>query len=257
MKARATFVALLLLLLVPLPMPISAQEATEDAVEDADPEVVAVDEEKAKAMLTVLKAAEKSRDTKALLVALESFVVARNEKFVKPLGKLAAHKMMHVRILAVKALGSQKDPVKKVGPAIWKVYQSRQNKKLDKVRAAAISAMRRVKFDNKMVMKELEGEFKKVKSTEIMKECVRYFGDLKKAEMVRWLIDWVEAPQPAAVNSGSNPPAAYWERMWKIWDQIREPVRTALINITGKDYPTETQWRVWLDSDEARRLGVR
>ena len=116
--------------------------------------------------------------------------------------------------------------------------------------------MRRVQFDNKQVMKELEGEFKKVVSSEIMKECVRYFGDLKKAEMVRWMIDWVEAPQPASVNSPSNPPASYWERLWKIWEKIKEPVRTALINITGQDYPTERQWRVWLESDQARRLGA-
>ncbi len=254
MNAPATILALLALLALS-PVPLFAQEAGEEVDADADPEVTAVDDDKAREMLGALKAAEKSRDVAKIMKELELFITSRNAKFVKPLGKLASNKVMHIRIQATKALGSQ-EPRKKVGPALWKVYKSPQNKKLDRVRAAAISAMRRVRFDNKTVMKELEGEFKKVKSVEIMKECVRYFGELKKAEMVKWLINWIEAPQPASVNSASNPPASHWERMWKIWEQIKDPVRDALIGITGRDYETERQWRVWLDSDQARRLGA-
>lgn len=250
-----TTILILLALLALMPLPLLAQEAAEEVVEEADPEITEVDDDKAKAMLEELKVAEKSRDTAIIMKALEPFITSRNERFLKPLGKLAANRVMDIRIRATKAIGSQ-EPVKKVGPALWKIYKSPQNKKLDEVRAVAISSMRRVKFDNRNVMNELEGEFKKATSTEIMKECIKYFGELKKAEMVKWLVGWVEAPQPASVSSGSNPPAAYWERMWKIWEQIKDPVREALIKITGKDYETEQQWRVWLDSDEARKLGA-
>jgi hypothetical protein len=253
MKSLATILALLFLLL--LSMPLLAQESEDPNEIEADPEVEAVDDEKATEMLEELKAAEKSREVPKIMATLEKFITSRNGKFLKPLRKTASHKVMAVRIQATKAIGSQ-EPVKKVGPALWKIYKSPQNKKIDAVRAAAISSMRRVKFDSKNVMKELEGEFKKASSTEVMRECVRYFGDLKKAEMVRWLVDWVEAPQPASVNSASNPPAAYWERMWKIWEKLKVPVREALIKITSRDYETERQWRVWLDSDEARRMGA-
>ncbi len=254
MKLFATIAAVLLLL-----SPVAFGQGEEYVAPpdmEPDPEVVVVEDEEAKKLLDALAVAEKTRELPKIGAAIDAIVLARNEKFVKPLGKLTKHRAEALRVAAVKALGSQV-PMKKIGPMIYKVMKSPQNKDSVKVQAAAIASLRRVQFDSPPVMKELESIFKKVQDTDLMRECIRYFGDLKKVEMVPLLIDWVEAPQPANVNSGTNPPAAYWERMWNVWDQIKKPVRDALTALTGKDYPTETQWRVWVKSDEARKLGIR
>lgn len=222
----------------------------------ADPEVVAVEDDKAKEMLEALDEVSGSRDSNLIIVALEPFVTSRNEDFLKPLEKLTKHRDHAVRIMAVKALGSQ-EPQKKVGMALLKILTSRQNKDVPGVLAMAVSSLRRVKFDHPRVMKELESHFVKNMHPPVMAECARYFGEMKKYEMVKKMVEWIEAPQPASVNSPSNPPASYWKRMWEIWEAMKLPIRVGLKTMTGKDYPTVAQWKNWLDSREARELGIR
>ena len=90
-----------------------------------------------------------------------------------------------------------------------------------------------------------------------MKEGARYFGDLRVKKMVKPLVYWVEAPQPGDVNDEENPPASYWERMWNIWNDIRDHVLYALRKITGQEYTLKREWEIWIRSPEAKRLGIK
>ena len=108
--------ALGLLLLLLLLVPATAQEQPGEDDPDADPEVVEVDDDKAKEMLAALEEAEDTRDEAQIAAAIKPFLTARNQKFVKPLGKLAKHKSEAVRLAATRALGSQA-PAKKAGPS--------------------------------------------------------------------------------------------------------------------------------------------
>jgi len=207
-------------------------------------------------MLKELDEAVDTKDPNTILKALEPFITASNEKFLKPVEKLSKHKSRNVRVMATHVLGSQ-PPAKKAGVACFKVMMSRQNKGQAAIIAMAISSMRRLEFASKTVTKELESHWRKQKDTQVMKQIAKYYGDLKMVEMVKGLVEWVEAPQPASVKSGSNPPASYWKRMWEIWDVINKDVRIALFDITGKEYTTIRQWKVWLDSTEARKMGIR
>ena len=221
-----------------------------------DPEVVSIDDEKAKELLKALDDASDTNDANLIIAAIEPFVTSRHDDSVKVLEKLARHRDLAVRAVAVKALGSQ-EPAGKIGPMLLKILTGRQNKDAPAVMAQAVSSLRRVKFDHPRVMKELESHFRKNMHEQVMAECVRYFGDLKKYEMIKQMIYWIEAPQPASINSPSNPPASYWKRMWEIWEAVKLPVQVGLKNMTGKDYETVAQWRNWLDSREAKELGIR
>ena len=104
---------------------------------------------------------------------------------------------------------------------------------------------------------EIRGLFVKPAAVEVMRECVRYFRDLKRLDCVSLLATWVEQPQPASVNSGSNSPESYWKAMWEIWAAIRLDVRAALKVLTGKEFETQKVWRDWIDSAEGKQLGVK
>lgn len=223
-----------------------------------DPKVTAVEDPEAKLLLQKLDEAgdlaKKEKSPTPLVEAIQPLVERRHEDFVKDLEKLVNHVAPEVRLVAVKALASQEG--KKVGPKLLSVVTSKANDDHSEIVAAAIGGLRRQKFDHPAVMKELESLFRKQLDTLVMKECARYFGDLKKLDAFNMMLFWVEAPQPANVNSGSNPPASYWKRMWEIWDGIKEAVWVALYDMTGKTFRTEREWRDWLDTREAKELGL-
>ncbi len=224
-----------------------------------DPVVRTLTKEQAKPLLSDLDDAVGTKDVNKIVAALKKLVTARNEKFLKPIEKLTKHRRYaSVRVMATRALGSQ-TPVKKVGPILFKILldKAKVNKKSPQARAEAIAGLRRIRFDKPIVVKELESEFRKASKPRMMRECARYFGDLKKVGTVKMLIGWVEAPQPANPNSPTNPPAAYWQRMWEVWDEIKPATMYALKNITGREFETEREWRTWLDTREAKKLGIR
>jgi hypothetical protein len=223
---------------------------------EPDPKVEAVDGEGAKALLEKLEAAVEAKDENGIISVVESFFTASHEDFAKPLEKLAAHRAVSVRVAAVKALGSQ-GPAKKVGPVLFRILMSPQNKDAKSVMAMAIASMRRIAFSPKPVVDEIKSQFQKRADMAIMREAVRYFGDLKLVDTVPMLVEWVERPEPANPNSPTNPPASYWQTMFEIWSEIKAVVAYSLRTITGKEYETERLWREWMGTPEARKLGIR
>jgi hypothetical protein len=255
---RLFLVVAAVLLLVGSPAHAYAQ-AGKDSKEDADPKVVEADKEQAKLLLDRLEKAKKDKkNTNGIVKAIEPLVTRSNEKFVKPLDKLAKHREVSVRVMAVRALGSQV-PAKKVGPVLFGILQDRtkRNKKSPQVIAHAIASLRRLKFDKKPVADEITRQFRKVVHTSIMKECVKYFGDLRKKDTVKMLVYWVEAPQPGMVDDPSNPPSSYWEKLWNVWDEIKDDVLDALRKITGQEFTKKSQWEKWVRSPAAKRMGIK
>ncbi len=223
---------------------------------EPDPTVEAADEERAKALLAALDAAVDAKDENGIISAVEAFFTASHEDFAKPLEKLASHRAVSVRVAAVKALGSQ-GPAKKVGPVLFRILMSPQNKDARPVMAMAIGSMRRLAFCPKPVVDEIKSQFQKRADMAVMREAVRYFGGLKMVDTVPMLVEWVERPEPANPNSPSNPPASYWQTMFEIWTEIKAVVVWSLKEITGKEYETERLWREWMGTPEARKLGIR
>jgi hypothetical protein len=225
---------------------------------EKDPEVVEAGKEEAKTLLKALDKAlkDKKAEEKVLIDAIEPMIAKSSEKFFKSLTKAAKHKSMSVRVVAIKAIGSQKEPAKKIGSTLFNLMKSKQNKHSAAVIAMTIDSFRRQNYSKKPVADEIESHFRKAKYPLVMKACARYFGDMKMADKVKMLIEWVEAPQPASVNSASNPPASYWKRMWEIWDEIKDTVWYSLEKITGKDFKTTKEWRRWIRTPEAKKMGI-
>ncbi|MCU0724444.1 MAG: hypothetical protein MUE73_01440 [Planctomycetes bacterium] len=233
-------------------------EEPDGKVEDAnaDPKVSPVDREKAKELLKGLDDAVAAKEENAIVAALEPLITASHEDFIKKLGALANHRFLSVRVSAVKALGSQ-EPMKKVAPILIALLKAKQIESFPPALAMCVSSLRRLGCDSKPAFDEIRSLFVKPAAIDVMREIVRYFRDLKRLDCVSLLVAWVEQPQPASVNSGSNPPESYWKAMWEIWSGIRLEVRDALRTLTGKEFETQKVWREWIDSPEARKLGVK
>ena len=223
---------------------------------DADPVVIGAEKEEAKKLLDALTKAVKSKDSKLIISAIEPMFKRSSEKFFKDLSKLAKHRSGHIRIVAMKALGSQKEPAKKIGSTLTGLLKFKPNKSYGPALGMAIDSLRRQKFNRKPTVDEIESIFKKQTHPEAMAAAARYFGDLVMKDKVKLLVPWVEAPQPASVNSATNPPASYWKRMWEIWDGMKHAVWYSLESITGKDFKTKREWEQWLRTPEAKRMGV-
>ena len=222
----------------------------------SDPKAEPVDMEKAKELLKKLDEAVEAKEEAGILSALESFFTASHEDFVKDLQKVATHRSVAVRVAAVKALGSQ-GPAKRVGPILLNLLKAKPNSDFPAVQGMCVSSMRRLAFDAKAAFDEIRSLFVKPADIDVMRECVKYFRDLKRYDCVSLLVYWVEQPQPASVNSGSNPPESYWKRMWEIWSSIKNEVRDALKTLTGQEFESEKVWRDWIDSPEAKKMGVK
>ncbi|MHC4471792.1 MAG: HEAT repeat domain-containing protein [Planctomycetota bacterium] len=253
---RPTTLLLVGALVLVVAAPVHAQ--AKNSKETPDPKVTEVDKDKAKELLDKLDKAKRSKETNKIVKALEPFVAHSSEKFVKPLEKLLKHKEAAVRVMAVRALGSQ-GPAKKIGPVLYSVVldKAKRNRKSPAVIGQAISSLRRLRFDKKPVVDEIMGQFRKNVHASIMKECARYFGDLRRKDTVTMLVYWVEAPEPGDIHNPNNPPSAYWERLWNIWDEIRDSVLEALRKITGKEFTTTKGWQSWLRTPEAKRLKLK
>jgi len=221
-----------------------------------DPKVAEVDKDEAKKLLDVLTKAVKTKDVKKIMAAVEPMVTKSNERFFKDLAKLAKDRRMNVRVISLRALGSQKEPVKKISSTLFAILRAKPFKHSAPTLAMAIDSLRRQKVKKKQIADEIESHFKKAQQPETMKACVRYFGDMVMLDKVKMLIPWVEAPQPANVNSPTNPPASYWRRLNEIWSEIKETVWYSLETMTGKDFKTRRDWEKWSRTLEAKRMGV-
>jgi len=221
-----------------------------------DPKVVEVEKDEAKKLLDALTKAVKTKEATKIVPAVEPLIEKSNEKFFKDLAKLAKHKNQNVRVVALRALGSQKEPAKKITSTLFGILRAKPFQHSGPTLAMAIDSLRRQKVDKKQVADEIESHFTKAKQPETMKAAVRYFGDMLMKDKVKKLIPWVEQPQPANPNSPTNPPASYWKRMWEIWNEIKETVWYSLETITGKDFKTRREWEKWSRSTEAKRMGI-
>ncbi|MEN8149992.1 MAG: hypothetical protein ABFS86_09220 [Planctomycetota bacterium] len=223
---------------------------------DADPEVKELEKDEAKKLLAALSKAVKTKDANKIIAAAEPMITKSHETFFKDLAKLAKHRSGNVRIVATKALGSQKEPAKKIGSTLTGLLMYKPNKSYGPALGMIIDSLRRQKFTRKPTVDEIEGIFKKQTHPKAMRAAARYFGDNLMLDRVKLLVQWVEAPQPASVNSPSNPPASYWKRMWEIWNEMKETVWYSLETMTGKDFKTKREWEQWCRSPEAKRMGV-
>ncbi len=141
---------------------------------------------------------------------------------------------------------------KKAASALAKAFKDKAvRKERPKALAAIILALGEI--GQRKVESDVFSEFKSAKDPEVARACVRYFGTIRTKDysIVRRLCNELSAPAPANVDSATNPPAAYWEQRWKIWNGIRRDISWSLKQITGQVFkPSEGEH----PSDERKAL---
>jgi hypothetical protein len=93
---------------------------------------------------------------------------------------------------------------------------------------------------------EAESLWRKAPSAEAMIGVARYFERFQKDKRpCKLLAMWLDEPRPGNVNDGSNPPAAWWEARWKLWDKTKPAAVAALKAITGQHFDATDEAKAW------------
>lgn len=132
------------------------------------------------------------------------------------------------------------------------------------VGAAVIDALGRLDFSKAEM--DVLGEYRKYGDQEVMRACVRFFGQTKTKNkgVVRILCEELTAPGPSIAEAEISRPASYWEDRWKKWGHIRLDITWALSEITGQTFrpqgnstPSDTDKALaWL-REHGRESGIK
>ncbi|MCK6481611.1 MAG: hypothetical protein HUU06_06930 [Planctomycetaceae bacterium] len=222
-------------------------------------------EDEAKGLLKALDAALETKEEEKVLEALRPFLTKRHKSFVPDLKKLVGDRRDGVAAAAAAALGSQGD--KGVASTLLGVVKQevRDRGFLQRtaVKAAAIESLGRLgvvaaseailEVGRAMIR---EPEVRTSYSGPLLRAVVRFLGVAKEKKGVSFLIENFDEPVPADVNSGTNPPAEYWKGRHEGWVLVKDEVRWALKEITGKEMESGRRWRNWFD-EEGKKLGMK
>ncbi|MHC4923468.1 MAG: HEAT repeat domain-containing protein [Planctomycetota bacterium] len=255
--------------LVPGPVEGSGLKATGAKKGGQFPEVEEVDNDRANEILDLLAKAKKTKEEEQIVAAIDAMVTARHKKFLSPLKKLVTDRRHTVAAAAVYALGSQGN--KKVAPLLLKILKFKPSRKemrtgISKadLQGPAIESLGRLGvtggFDlivdvcNSRIRDE--GKAKAKSTAVILRSTIRYMGLTREKRGVSFLLEHFDRPEPADPNSGTNPPASYWEARYNLWKEVLPEVKWALKEITGLEKKTGRRWKNWLE-DEGKKLGMK
>lgn len=238
--------------------------------------------------------AKRSKDAAQWLASLERMAAFANPEFVEPaleslkyratrddkaaakleaeelgdVGKeriqaLVLRRESEVQAAGARVLALHSDPA--IGQALLDAFQQK-NFCTDKPLAAAacVDAMGRGGYRDaqEVVLVELKRQGDK----DVLKACVRYFGQVKTTsfDAVRVLCEELAAPVPADVDSAFNPPASYWEERWRKWQYVRRDLSWSLREITGQtfqpaesDGPGDSRRALDYVKEKRRELGLK
>jgi hypothetical protein len=252
------------------------------------------DKQAAKALLTRLDEARSRGDAVVVSEVLQAMAAHDNAEFFKPASRALAYEAGRADQEAAKveaeelgltnssdkrALLAEREtlvvaaaarlianhPAKRAGPVLLKAFKDGDMRRLrPKAAAALVATLGALGFEQ--AEKDVRREFNAFREPEIVRACVRYFGQIKSKDMatVRALCEMLSGPQPADVDDPSNPPAAYWIARWKTWSAVRRDIMWAVKEITGQDFaaedgdrPGDTAKALQYVRDHAKRLGIR
>lgn len=265
---RKTLLAPLLLAAALSILPVPAW-ARETPVEPPVPLVLSPDEEelgKIQAALEELETLEKEKkdDEAELLRAnlLLTMQKRRDDSFVEFIEDSLDSKSVLVQSHALRAaaaheMKSAEKLAKKL--VVRKKKKRRGDEAAETVVAAAIDYLARmdVKGAEDAVVEDhlpeiyiSETNVKASWAPDMLRACIHYIGKRKVKGGVKLLIEMIERPEPANPNSPTNPPASYWQARHELWAPSEAWVRWALKEITGEEFRTGVEWKLWYDENE-------
>jgi hypothetical protein len=211
----------------------------------AQKEALPVSEEVAKEAVANFKREYRSRDFKVRLAAVDQLTRLKHAKVASCLSQALIDPHERVRAEAARRLGLQ-DPQRAIRP-LRSALLARRNQKTPDVLIAVFEAYRQL---------ESSPEIQDLKSfdrweKEIQREAIITLRYLRKVKTVEFLADYLDMPQPANVDSPTNPPASYWRGKVERWTYWIADLQETLHELTGETFEEEDQVREW------RRRGGR
>lgn len=263
---RTSLRGLCLLALAALTLAPTPANAGSTPEEPPTPTVLEATEDEAGKILAALEKSKADKDPALMAAALLEMEGLSDKRFVPwireglkskdnrviqwSIRAAASHELADVEKAVVKLLGASKKKGKKKDAA-----------PPGTVGAAAIDYLARMAVEGheKVVLQDhlkslflREGSMKSSWAEDKLRACVHYLGQMKYDAAVPVLVDLIEEPYPKDVNSGTNPPASYWEARYKLWQKSEGWVRWALKEITEKEYRTHREWQAWVKLNKKR-----
>jgi hypothetical protein len=209
-------------------------------------------------------AALKYKATRLDKAAAREAAIELGERSRKQIDLLLEERIASVQVAAAHVLANYPDDKSVIG-ALGKAFK---DKKLRKERPLAFAALIRAYgiLGHDRVEDEVMKELAQPQSKEVARACVRYLGQLptRDYENVLELCGLLEAPQPAAVDDPSNPPAEYWAAIWEQWNWTRRDVTWSLKQITGQvfrpaegEHPSDLRKALEYVKANKRELGLK
>jgi hypothetical protein len=245
--------------------PASTPPKPEEAEEDVPTKDATAEE--AAARIAALEAASKKK-AKDVLQELQAWKGLRHETFLKPLTKLLRHENEDVAHRGTVLLERQKPTgpdektaakgVDKALRELWKLaFQQSVNDRRWAVKGGVVKIHGAwgVALDEPDV-DEVKGMWRSSlgnsdpRRVSALVSVTNYVAAVKDKRWSRLLAEMVDEPRAGDVNSPSNPPASYWEALWKAWNQMKPHVNEALKALTGQEFKTTADAKKWFEENE-------
>lgn len=176
----------------------------------------------------------------------------RHQTISKELSNFVRHRQPEVRLESARLLGTQSDETaQKTLLALCK-----RGKRLDPVLAE--EAVRSLGYCGygKRGFKQLEELFYKESHDRLRRAILKTFGQQEEKLAVPLLISLLDQPQPGSVDSASNPPAAYWQKMHVTWRLLNPTAIRSLSQITGRRFVKSEDAIEWVTT-EGKKIGIK
>jgi len=260
---------LLIFLAAPRSFAEEEPEAGEEAAE-AEDGIARLTDEEAKPLEKELTRAAKRRKFQEVIPVLDEVGERWHPCFQKPLLKMLTHESTRVALRAAEMLSWQKPEnakdAKKLGKAIWKKsFTDRKNHKRYTVQGAGALAAAAVEggvpLDNnrfkdvERLWRTVVGDPREANAPAIISVC-EYVRLTEDKRLCRQLAEEIDEPGATAVNSPTNPPAAWWERRWKMWKQYKADVVETLEDLTEQSFKDTASAKAWFKENE-KEFGFR
>src|SRR5262245_55035721 len=198
-----------------------------------------------------LKKAMRAKSAAEALPALDAIGGKDHPSFEAPLVKLLGHPNAEVAIRSADAIAERAGP--KTASSLWRSgWLAAANRDRTEVRMSILAALGRMgaTLDAKQY-EEVESLWKRATSGKTLAGIAAYFGAVKTDKRpLRLLSEALDEPVAPATDSGSNPPASYWEARWKVWNASKPAIEEALRSITGQSFHNSAEAKAWFQKNE-------
>ncbi|MDJ0520757.1 MAG: hypothetical protein QNJ90_01640 [Planctomycetota bacterium] len=252
--------ALLLLLLAGVGpgTAIAEEDAADEAAEETETSPLeSVEDKKAKALAAEIKKISKKKNATEVLPVLEKIENLQHKEFEKPLLKLLKHpsSLVSLKVAAMWEWRNHKKVAKKVWAATF--GDRKVNKKRYQVKAIVLKSWPRAGLTlNDKQFDEVERSWRWIIGNPnptlapALAAMADYVRIAKDKRLCRRLAEELDEPMATNVNSGSNPPADWWERRWKMWKEAKPAVVEALKALTGQEFDKTAEAKKWFEANE-------